>query len=208
MNDLSRLLFAAVMGASVTAAILVVPTIARGAKGAGVPLATAALLVAWLVAAVAMASSSTPHLAVAPATAAALAALWLGVAPLRRAWAGASMAGVVALQALRFFGGARVLAVRGGWLPQPYGMVFGPADAALGAAALALAWGWSSGAGWARRATLAWAVVGLVTTAAGLVVQARLVRPMPGFEELWSAFLTPLLAALLVVAAYRAATTD
>jgi hypothetical protein len=204
VNDLARLLFAAVLGASVTAALLVVPTIARGAKGPGLPAATAVALLAWLAVAVGGSSTAMHHVAVAPALAVGLSALWLGVAPLRRAWEGASMAALVGLQALRFGGGARVLAVRGGWLPERYGTLFGAADIALAAAAVALAWAWSRGVPQARRATLAWAAVGVVTTLAGLVVQARLVRPMPGFEGLWSAFLTPVLFALLVVAGYRA----
>jgi hypothetical protein len=69
---------------------------------------------------------------------------------------------------------------------------------------VALAWAWSKDAPWARRATLGWAALGVAATLGGLVVQARLVRPMPGFEGLWSMFLTPVLLALLVVAAYRA----
>ncbi|MDB4931397.1 MAG: hypothetical protein JWM10_3881, partial [Myxococcaceae bacterium] len=42
MNDLARILFAAVMGASMTASLLVVPTVARGARGPVVPALTAA----------------------------------------------------------------------------------------------------------------------------------------------------------------------
>jgi hypothetical protein len=202
--DLARILFAAVMGACVTLGLLVVPTIARGAKGAAVPGATAVLLVAWLAVAVAATSTGAHHVAVAPALAVALSALWLGAGPLRRAWEGASMTGLVALQALRFSGGARVLAVRGGWLPERYGTPFGAADVALALGAVVLAWAWSKQAPWARRATLGWAVLGVAVTAGGMVVQARLVRPMPGFEGLWSAFLTPVLLALLVVAGYRA----
>ena len=204
MHDLDRLLFAAVLGASVTAALLVVPTLARGAKALGLPAATAVALLAWLAVAVGGSSTAMHHVAVAPALAVGLSALWLGVAPLRRAWEGASMAALVGLQALRFGGGARVLAVRGGWLPERYGTLFGAADLALAAAAVALAWAWSRGLPHARRATLAWAAAGVIITLAGLVAQARLVRPMPGFEGLWSAFLTPLLLALLVVAGYRA----
>ncbi|MBK6535752.1 MAG: hypothetical protein IPN17_00355 [Deltaproteobacteria bacterium] len=204
MNDLARLLFAAVMGASVTAALLIVPTIARGAKGAAVPAITAAGLLAWLSVAVGVSSGALHHVAVAPALAVGLSALWLGVGPLRRAWEGASMAGLVGLQALRFTGGLRVLAASGDWLPERYGTLFGAADVALAAAAVALSWAWSKGAPWARRATLAWAALGGVSTLAGLVVQARLVRPMPGFEGLWTAFLTPVLFALLMVAGYRA----
>ncbi len=204
MIDLARILFAAVMGTCVTLGLLVVPTIARGAKGAAIPAATAVLLLAWLAVGVSAASTGAHHVAVAPALAAALGALWLGVAPLRRAWEGASMAGIVGLQAMRLGGGARVLAVRGGWLPERYGKPFGAADIAIAVAAVALAWAWSKDAPWARRATLGWAALGVAATLGGLVVQARLVRPMPGFEGLWSMFLTPVLLALLVVAAYRA----
>ena len=192
------------MGASVTAALLIVPTIARGAKGAAVPAITAAGLLAWLSVAVGVSSGALHHVAVAPALAVGLSALWLGVGPLRRAWEGASMAGIVGLQAMRLGGGARVLAVRGGWLPERYGMPFGAADIAIAVAAVALAWAWSKDAPWARRATLGWAALGVAATLGGLVVQARLVRPMPGFEGLWSMFLTPVLLALLVVAGYRA----
>lgn len=210
MNDLARILFAAVVGVSVTTAMLVVPTLGRGAKGAAVPGAAAVGLLVWLAVAVGLASASAHHVALAPALAAALSALWLGVAPVRRAWEGASMAALVGLQGLRLVGGARVLAVQGGWLPERYGNLVGAADVALAVVALALAWAWSKGAPWARRATLAWAAAGCVATLIGLVAQARLVRPMPGFEGLWSAFLTPLLLALLVVAGYRSrvATAD
>lgn len=206
MNDLARLLFAAIMGASVTAALLIVPTVARGAKGAAVPALTAVGLLAWLAVAVALGASpgALHHAAVAPALAVGLSALWLGVAPLRRAWEGASMAGLVGLQALRFTGGLRVLAASGDWLPERYGTLFGSADIALATAAVALAWAWSKGAPWARGATLAWAGLGAVSTLAGLVVQQRLVRPIPGFEGLWTVFLTPVLFALLMVAGYRA----
>ena len=203
MNDLARFLFAAVMGASMTAALLVVPVVARRAKGVVVPAVTAVGLLAWLGVAVATASTAVHHGAVAPALAVALSALWLGVAPWRRAWEGASMAGLVGLQALRFSGGARMFAVAGGWLPERYGMPLGAADIVLAVAAVALAWAWSQGAAWARRATLGWAASGVVVTLVGLVAQARLVRPLPGFEGLWSAFLTPLLLALLVVTASR-----
>ncbi len=203
MENLDRILFALVMGASVTAGLLVVPTFARGTKGAGLTAALSVLLLAWLVVSVATASSGSSHVAVAPVAFAVMVALWLGVAPLRRAWLGVSMTALVALQTLRFVGSARVLAVHGGWLPNSYGRVLGAADVGLALTAIALAWAWSRGAGWARQATLAWSAAGLIATAGGLMFQAQVVRPTPGFEGLWSAFLTPLLAALLVVAGYR-----
>ncbi len=192
------------MGTSMTAALLAIPVFARGAKGVVVPAVTAVGLFAWLAVAVATASTAASHIAVAPAITLALCTLWLGVAPLRRAWDGASMVGLVALQVLRFSGGARMFAVEGGWLPERYGMIFGAADVVLAVVAVALAWAWSHGATWARRTTLGWAMSGVILTVLGLVVQARLVRPLPGFEGLWSAFLTPLLLALLVVTASRA----
>lgn len=204
MENLDRILFALVMGASVTASLLVVPTASRGAKGPGLAVLTTALLLGWLAVAVAASSSNAHHVAVAPAVAVAVAALWLAVGPLRRAWLGASMTALVALQALRLVGGARVLAVQGGWLPGAYGRWLGAADVALALASAALAWGWSRDASWARRATPGWSALGLAVTAAGLVHQSLAVRPLPGFEALWNAFLTPLLAALLVVAGYRA----
>jgi hypothetical protein len=204
VNDLARILFAAVMGASMTAALLVVPAVARGARGPVVPALTAVGLLAWLAAAVAATGAGANHPAVAPALFVALAALWLAVPPLRRAWEAAPMTALVGLQVLRVVGGARVLAVYGGWLPERYGALFGAADVVLGVAAGAIAWAWSTGAGWARRATLGWSVAGVAATLLGLAVQARLVRPTPGFEALWSAFLTPLLLALLAVAGYRA----
>jgi hypothetical protein len=204
VNDLARILFAVVMGASMTASLLVVPTFARGARGPVVPGLTAVGLLAWLAVAVGAAANGAHHPAVAPGLALALAALWIAVPALRRAWEGAPMAALVGLQALRLVGGARVLAVYGGWLPERYGALFGAADVVLGASAAVLGWAWSTGAPWARRATLGWAIAGAGATLVGLAVQAQLVRPTPGFEALWSAFLTPLLLALLAVAGYRA----
>ena len=203
MENLDRILYALVMGASVTAGLLVVPTFARGTKGAGLPFAMSVLLLAWLVAAVVTASSGAQHVAVAPAALAVAVALWLGISPIRRAWLDVSMTALVAIQALRLVGGARVLAVHGGWLPSTYGRVMGAADVAIALVAVVLAWAWSRQARWARRATLAWCASALAATAAGLMYQAQVVRPTPGFEGLWSAFLTPLMAALLVVAGYR-----
>lgn len=204
MENLDRILFALAMGASVTTGLLVVPTFARGARGA-LSVALAVLLLGWLGVAAALTSSRAPHGVVAPAAFAAACALWLGVPALRRAWEGVPAAALVALQVLRLAGASRVLAVQGGWLPRAYGQALGAIDVALAVAAVALAWGWSRGAAWARGATLAWAGLGVVATGAGLAWQAQVVRPMPGFEGMWNAFLTPLLAALLVVAAYRAA---
>lgn len=201
VTDATRLYYALLLGASMTAALLAAlgpwvapsPTDAKGAR-IGAALWSMAM-VAWPVwAAVATFQRTFQpwHGAVAAGVALALA---LVVPPVARAVGALPIGGVVGLSVVRLAGLVRVAALTEGWLPRRYVTASVVGDVVVALAAIVLV-----AFGLRRRALVrVWAVAGLATLGLSLWLQATEVRPMPAFESLTTAYLAPFLAASYVL---------
>lgn len=201
--DLPRLLFAIVLGVSVTATILWSVALLAGARaasgradeggGALAILSTLGLL-SGLVEVTTLASGRffDPR---APAVALVVGVLVVALAkPLRSAVRHAPLGLLAVIGALRLVGVTHFAAYAEGWLPQTYALFAAVSDVLVGLAAIPLAL--RLGRREARDEMFArlWAALGFVTLVASVALGLVYVRPMPGFGALRVMFLDVLFA--------------
>ncbi len=207
MADSSHLLFALVLGVSMTAALFagLVPLVSPRREGAGrfdrfASAAWLVALVAWLAGAVSLANNRSLrpwHVAVAFVVATALTQV---AGPFARPLSALGR-GPLALSVLRLVTLTRFIALRDGWLPSSYATASAALDALVAFAALALCFTGS------ERARRAWSAASLATLVGAYAAQLSTVRPLPPFEALYDGFLMPLFA-VASVAAWRIRTED
>ncbi len=202
MTDATRLYYALLLGASMTGALLAAmgPWIASPRDVPVPSRAGAALWSLWMLtwpitaAVVTYQRTFQPWYGAAAAALALVAAL--AVPPVARAVGTLPIGGVVGLSALRLAGLVRLAALSDGWLPRRYVTASVAGDAVIAVASFALLVGGLRRPGLVRL----WALGGLVTLAVSVYLQRLEVRPIPAFESLTTAFLTPFLAASYVLA--------
>lgn len=201
MTDATRLYFALLLGASMTAALLAAmgpwlsaprDDVKHARRGAVV---WSLLMVAWPVWA-AIATFQRTFLPWHGAVAGALAlVLALVVPPVSGAVGSLPIGGVVGLSALRLVGLVRLAAMHAGWLPRRYAAASIAGDVVIAATAVALV-----AFGLRRRGLVrGWALAALATLAVSVWLQTLEVRPVPAFESLTLAYLTPFFAASYVL---------
>lgn len=207
MNDTARLLTAAHLGLSATAALLLAAVALAAGHPRRTPLAAAILLtsVAAIVAAV-LRAESRASTAFDGLALLGLAALALAVPRVRAALSTAPAWAFAALASLRLAGLDALLAARGGWMPTGASQGIASLEVASGLCAVAAASMAARRPVWAR----ALALVSVAGAAATVTVMHRGVRPLPMFAAMYAGpFLGLCAAALLISAAsLRTGTSD
>ncbi len=209
MTDATRFYFALLLGASMSAALLAAmgPWLSaprEGAKHARLGAVVWSLLMlgwpAWAAVTTFQRTFLPWHGAVAGVIALVVA---LAVPPVSGAVGSLPIGGVVGLSVLRLVGLFRVAAMDAGWLPRRYtsASVAGDVVIALTAAAL-VAFGLKR-----RGLVRGWALAGLATLGVSVALQTLEVRPVPAFESLTLAYLTPFFAATYALALKAAGKT-
>ena len=201
MTEATRLYFALLLGASMTAALLAAmgPWLTaprEDVKGARLgAVVWSLLMVAWPVWA-AVATFQRTFLPWHGAVAGALAlVLALAVPPVSGAVGALPIGAVVGLSALRLVGLVRLAAMHDGWLPRRYAAASIAGDVVIAITALALV-----AFGLRRRGFVrGWAISALATLGVSVALQTLEVRPVPAFESLTLAYLTPFFAASYVL---------
>jgi hypothetical protein len=207
VNETARLLTAAHLGLSATAALLLAAVALAARHPRRTPLAATLLLVcvAAIVAAVLRAESRAAT-ALDGLALLVVAALALAVPRVREVFATAPAWAFAAVASLRLAGLDALLAARGGWMPAGASQGIAALEVASALCAVAAAAMASRRPAWAR----ALAGVSVAGAAATVTVVLRGVRPLPMFAALYAGPFLGICAASLLISAttLRTATSE